>query len=62
MQTDTIALTSGSPGTSHSLQVLRFGSPGRGPKAMIQAALHADEVPAMLVAQALHMQLAALDA
>ena len=39
------------------------GAAGKPPlKAMIQAALHADEVPAMLVAQALRHKLAALDA
>ncbi|WP_028102323.1 succinylglutamate desuccinylase/aspartoacylase family protein [Pseudoduganella violaceinigra] len=38
-----------------------FGKPG-GPKAYIQAALHADEVPAMLVAQELRKRLQALDA
>ncbi len=50
------------PGVRHSLQVLRFGTPGRGPKASIQAALHADEVPAMLVALRLREQLEALEA
>ncbi len=62
MHSETIVLASASPGLQHSLRVLRFGMPGRGPKAMIQAALHADEVPAMLVAQALRERLAALDA
>ncbi|MCZ8256885.1 MAG: succinylglutamate desuccinylase/aspartoacylase family protein, partial [Polaromonas sp.] len=51
----------GVPGVHHSLQVLRFGAQGAGPKAYIQAALHADEVPAMLVAQALKRQLTALE-
>lgn len=62
MHSETIVLASASPGLQHSLRVLRFGVAGRGPKAMIQAALHADEVPAMLVAQALRERLAALDA
>jgi predicted deacylase len=57
----TLSLVSASPGQHHSLQVHRFGTPGRGPKAMIQAALHADEVPAMLVAQRLRVALAALE-
>ena len=49
-------------GTAHyELTSYHFGRPG-GPKAYIQAALHADEVPAMLVAQALRQRLAALDA
>ena len=38
-----------SPGTEHSLSVLRFGVPGARPKAYFQASLHADEIPAMLV-------------
>lgn len=62
MDSQTLQLAGASPGLTHSLRVLRFGRPGQGPKAMIQAALHADEVPAMLVAQALHERLAALDA
>jgi uncharacterized protein len=41
--------------------VLRYGTPGQGPKAMIQAALHADEVPALLVAQKLRGLLAELE-
>jgi len=62
MQLDTIQLAPGSPGHSQSLQVLRFGQPGARPKATIQAALHADEVPGMLVAQRLRAQLLALEA
>ncbi len=62
MPIETLQLTGASPGLTHSLHVLRYGQPGRGPKAMIQAALHADEVPAMLVAQALRERLDALDA
>ncbi len=62
MKTQTLELAGATPGLRHSLQVLRFGAPGAGPKASIQAALHADEVPALLVAQALRRQLAALDA
>lgn len=49
-------------GTAHyELTSYHFGKPG-GPKAYIQAALHADEVPAMLVAHELRQRLAALDA
>ncbi|MBA4177433.1 MAG: deacylase [Leptothrix sp. (in: Bacteria)] len=62
MNIETLQLAGTSPGLTHSLRVLRFGTPGHGPKAMIQAALHADEVPAMLVAQALRERLCALDA
>jgi uncharacterized protein len=61
MQTQTIDLISATPGHRHQLTVLRFGSAISGPKAMIQAALHADEVPAMLVAQQLRVLLAALE-
>lgn len=62
MNTQTLELARATPGLRHSLQVHRFGQPGAGPKASIQAALHADEVPALLVAQALRRQLEALEA
>lgn len=62
MQVQTIELLRAAPGQSQRLTVLRFGRAGSGPKAMIQAALHADEVPPMLVAQQLREQLSALDA
>ena len=62
MQTERIDLVSASPGQRHVLTVLRYGQAGAGPKAMIQAALHADEVPALLVAQKLRTLLADLEA
>ena len=62
MQTEQIGLVGASPGQRHVLTVLRFGQAGTGAKAMIQAALHADEVPAMLVAQKLRTLLADLEA
>lgn len=62
MNIQTIELAGATPGLRHCLRVHRYGQPGAGPKAMIQAALHADEVPAMLVAQALRRHLEALDA
>lgn len=62
MQTQTLDLLGASPGVRHSLQVLRFGVPGARPKATIQAALHADEVPAMLAAHRLRERLIALEA
>jgi uncharacterized protein len=62
MQTQTIELQSGAPGVRHQLRVLRFGHADGSPKATIQAALHADEVPAMLVAHALRQRLARLEA
>ena len=61
MHTQSIDLAGASPGHRHSLKVCHFGSGLPGPKAMIQAALHADEVPAMLVAQHLRRLLAELE-
>lgn len=43
------------------LTSLHFGQQGRGKKAYIQAALHADEVPPMLVAQFLRQRLGELE-
>jgi hypothetical protein len=50
-------------GSSMSCQLtsLHFGTPGTGKKVYIQAALHADEVPGMLVAQFLRTELLALE-
>ncbi|HYH22145.1 MAG TPA: succinylglutamate desuccinylase/aspartoacylase family protein [Azospirillum sp.] len=45
-----IALPVARLGTRRALGVHRFGTPGARPKAYIQAALHADETPGMLVA------------
>ncbi len=61
MHTHTIPLLSVAPGSQSSLQVLRFGTSGARPKVYIQAALHADEIPALLVAQALKLQLQTLE-
>ncbi len=49
-------------GGAVQLTSLHFGKPGAGKKAYLQAALHADEVPGMLVAQYLRHQLQALEA
>lgn len=38
------------PGTTQALTVRRFGQPGARPKVYVQAGLHADEPPGMLVA------------
>ncbi|MFT3955311.1 MAG: M14 family metallopeptidase [Piscinibacter sp.] len=46
------------PGTAHQLTSLHYGTPGQGEKAFIQASLHADEVPGMLVAHHLRERLA----
>ena len=62
MQNQTIEILSGSPGTRQSFQVQRYGTPGAAPKVYIQGALHADEVPAILVTQQLARQFAKLEA
>jgi predicted deacylase len=46
----------------YQLSSFHFGTPGQGKKAYIQASLHADEVPAMLVAHFLRQELERLDA
>lgn len=61
MQTEIIELVTDTPGVRHSVQAFRFGSPG-GLKAYIQGALHADEVPAILVAHRLASTLERLEA
>jgi hypothetical protein len=62
MKTVHHALPAATPGQRHELVSLHYGEPGRGPKAAIQASLHADETPAMLVAHHLRARLAALEA
>lgn len=47
---------------SCQLTSFHYGSPGSGKKVYIQAALHADEVPGMLVSQFLRKEFEALDA
>jgi len=54
-------LTSPAPGTARELHSLHFGTPGSRPKATIQASLHADEVPALLVAHHLRSRLVELE-
>ncbi|MEO1191774.1 MAG: succinylglutamate desuccinylase/aspartoacylase family protein [Pseudomonadota bacterium] len=54
-----VALLAPGPGTQQSLVFHRFGDPAARPKAMIQASLHADEIPAMMAA---HHLLQLLDA
>ncbi|SMH58738.1 succinylglutamate desuccinylase/aspartoacylase family protein [Azospirillum agricola] len=48
-------------GTRRSLTVHRFGTPGARPKVYVQAALHADETPGLLVAHHLIRRLRGLD-
>jgi predicted deacylase len=62
MHTETHPLEGASPGLRAELTVLHFGPREHGPKAAIHAALHADEVPALLVAQCLRERLAQLEA
>jgi predicted deacylase len=54
-------LISPAPGTQRELVSLHYGRTG-GPKAYIQASLHGDELPGMLVAHHLRRQLDALEA
>lgn len=61
MQTHRHPLLSPTPGTQRELVSLHYGQPG-GQKAYIQASLHADELPGMLTAHHLRLQLDALDA
>ncbi len=47
--TERLPLGAARPGTERFLLVHRYGAPGGRPKAYLQAALHADETPALLV-------------
>lgn len=55
-------LLSPAPGTARELTSLHYGPSGTGRKVAIQAALHADEVPGLLVAHHLRRRLAELEA
>ncbi|QTN28591.1 succinylglutamate desuccinylase/aspartoacylase family protein [Rhodoferax sp. AJA081-3] len=55
-------LLSPSLGSHKTLTSFHFGTPGRGPKVYIQASLHAEELPGMLVAHHLRALLEAADA
>jgi uncharacterized protein len=61
MQTHTHLLPSATPGTRRELISWHFGAANAGPKVYIQAALHADEWPSMLVAHHLKMGLLAVE-
>ncbi len=61
MQTVRHPLLSATPGTTRELISLHYGQPGVGEKVTIQASLHADEVPGMLVAHHLRGLLGALE-
>lgn len=62
MRTEHHTLIAATPGQRHELVSLHHGRAGAGPKVFIQASLHADEIPGMLVAHHLRRQLAELDA
>lgn len=62
MKTDKIPLSPLAPGAELSLTVHRFGDAGARPRIYIQAALHADEIPGMIVAHHLRERLTALEA
>lgn len=62
MQVQKHPLPSPTPGTQRELVSLHYGTPGSGPKAYIQASLHADELPGMLTAFHLRQRLDALEA
>lgn len=55
-------LLSNSLGSHRSLSSFHYGTPGQGPKIYIQASLHAEELPGMLVAHHLRAHLDAAEA
>lgn len=61
MRRETVALPQVAPGTRREVEVWRFGEPGARPKAYLQAGLHADELPGMLVLKRLAERLADAD-
>lgn len=61
-RTEVLPILTASPGTSRVLTVHRFGKAGARPKAYLQASLHADEIPGMLVQHHLQSLLAAAEA
>lgn len=62
METTRIDLPAAAPGTARHLLVHRFGRAGARPKAYLQAALHADELPGALVLRHLGRLLATIEA
>jgi hypothetical protein len=62
MQIHHHSLLSPSLGSQRTITSFHFGQPGQGEKVYIQASLHADELPGMLVAWQLKHQLLALEA
>lgn len=62
MQEERIDLIRPQMGTSRALTVRRYGTPGTGPKAYFQAALHADELPGVITLHHLEKLLKDADA
>jgi predicted deacylase len=62
MHTRTHPIATETSVATYQLTSCHFGSAGSGKKVYIQAALHADEIPAMLVAHCLRRELERLDA
>lgn len=60
-RSERLPLLTASPGSARYLSVYRFGNPGARPKVYLQAALHADETPGLLVQHHLLPLLAAAD-
>ncbi len=61
MQQQTHRLLAPSLGTQRELISWHFGTPGHGQKVYVQASLHADELPGMLVAEHLRERLEAVE-
>jgi hypothetical protein len=61
LQTTRIDLPAAAPGTHRQVLAHRFGRPGGRPKAYLQASLHADELPGMLVLRHLARLLEAIE-
>ncbi|MEM7196508.1 MAG: succinylglutamate desuccinylase/aspartoacylase family protein [Pseudomonadota bacterium] len=62
MESYTYASPSAAPGNKRALTVRKYGPPDTGPQVYIQASLHGDEIPGMLVAHHLESLLASSDA
>jgi uncharacterized protein len=61
MQIKTHALSTSALGTNRELVSFHYGTPGVGQKIYVQASLHADELPGMLVAHHLRSKIEALE-
>jgi uncharacterized protein len=62
MHTKNHPLVSNTLGSAREVVSFHFGTPGRGPKIYMQASLHADELPGMLVAHHLRKKFAEFEA